>query len=1540
MKLSIIWILSGQIEKNRKTLESLSQELAQIQDTAQLLVYGGKALFPEDGAGRLSNASIEYRDVMPQSENAGRPDAALVYADAQKVVKKEYVTAVNGGDTFREGSFAQMDAAISRYASQYKIFVMNKLTPEGKKVPFSYRVGRDEFLPLLLTERISCHPYFFGGTLLSAKLWKSIGVDTESGIEVEREMMLAACTQEMKLVHVNPACYQGDEAREGDAVFCESVYDPDWYARSLTVFWPKFLDRVEKMYGAIPAVIQNHVMFTIANRINSNLNNKNKHVIPEGEEENTLLAIGELLKRLDDRAIFNVRKLGVCNVPDSMKWIYGILKYGPDFHFQLGFYNNTAYYGTDHILFGQVNNLKTNMVFMDYWNNRLEIDGTIHPILYSMADEIFFQYGDRKYNLNYNERYAHTKVFGVSVYKAHSFHVSLPFNKPNGEALYCYAIINHEKIKIRFSYESHFSRMSARFRHSYWCFGDHKQFMAIRASDGIVFNSVGRRQRFLRELKLQLDMIKSKDSRAWLFVLIRNAYFLAKPVMKKRPIWMYLDKIYKGGDSSEYLYKYASAQNDGIRHYYLVDKKASDYERLKKEGYHPLVRGSIKHRLVFLLSDMMVISNSTVFAFNNFGMVNSSYIRDLVDFHVCCVQHGMSVQKIAVAQNRLRDNTRLYFCASRYELKNLSRPIYDYMGFNALKLTGVPRYDGLVDKRQKQIMISPTWRMQAAVPVRTNEGEQRDYNPLFKESTYFKVFNSLINDPRLIEAAKKYGYRIKYVLHPIVSAQSGDFDHNDYVDIIPAVGDMSYEKMFCESSLMVTDFSGIQFDFAYMRKPLVYLHHKDIPQHYEEGSFFYDTMAFGEICHDNDELIDVLCDYMANGCQMKEEYVRRADDFFYYDDHNNCARIYKEMIRYQDEKIFGKPVPLEVELHSQAELTFDTDERVQEKEKLDAMISEEHIKAGGRGISDFYYDYPLNEKRILLLGLGKNVRGNMLYILKVLNTSPRFEGFEIFVRTDAQTQPIVEQYIAKNNWQRTRPVTKDELYRENMETAKYLITEVFFPEGWVKKPGQVYINIWHGTPLKKLGLAKNYRGRHKDGNTQRNFIDADYLLYPNDYTKKNMLESYKVSNLMKGKTLMLGYPRTGGMLLNAQSDLLELKQRLAPNGERIYAYMPTWKDYLEVEEVIEESRELLDYLDANLAEDQILYVNLHHKVSDSLDYSAFRKIKKFPADVDTYELLAATNALITDYSSVFYDYLVLRRQIILYCADYEKYKKVRGTYMDISELPFDKVLTKEAVLEALNRGKTYDDQETFERFCAYDSTENAEKLCSVLVGEEQVRDEVEAIPNNDKRSVLIYDESCGSEIETSLLNDFVTGCRIEGDGYYLGCDRDRIDENKDTAYPLLYNTAVIGTRNDPHFGKTGRGAAILYEKGLLDFEQLLDFLKYDYYLNAHRWFGNAHFDVEIIYDVADAHSLLTLLAVPAKRLLFLSNAAMSKLADGDEFFLKAVLFAAKHCMAVFVSNELAKMEAEQLLPKGTAINVIENASQLRELLERKEFSVR
>ena len=323
---------------------------------------------------------------------------------------------------------------------------------------------------------------------------------------------------------------------------------------------------------------------------------------------------------------------------------------------------------------------------------------------------------------------------------------------------------------------------------------------------------------------------------------------------------------------------------------------------MKKEGFRPLKRGSLKHHLVFLNANLIIASNSTIPAFNGYGFMKALPFRGVVHSDVACVQHGMSVQKIAMAQQRLRDNTKLYFCASKYEIENLSKPIYDYQGYNILKLTGVPRYDGLKSRARRIILISPTWRMNSALPVTISEGVSRDYNPHFKETDYYKVYNGLINDPKLLAAARKYDYRIQYVLHPIVSPQYEDFIKNDFVEIIPSIGDMSYEKLFCEAALMVTDFSGVQFDFAYMRKPVVYLHHQDIPQHYEEGTFHYTTMGFGEICRTNDELIDVLCRYMENGCKMPQMYRERADDFFEFSDNKNCERIYPIMLDYEKKR--------------------------------------------------------------------------------------------------------------------------------------------------------------------------------------------------------------------------------------------------------------------------------------------------------------------------------------------------------------------------------------------------------------------------------------------------------------------------------------------------------------------------------------------------------------------------------------------------------------------------------------------------------------
>ena len=609
-------------------------------------------------------------------------------------------------------------------------------------------------------------------------------------------------------------------------------------------------------------------------------------------------------------------------------------------------------------------------------------------------------------------------------------------------------------------------------------------------------------------------------------------------------------------------------------------------------------------------------------------------------------------------------------------------------------------------------------------------------------------------------------------------------------------------------------------------------------------------------------------------------------------------------------------------------------ERQNSLQQMEAWAKENQIPVGKRTVTDYYYDSKIVPGRVVLMGLGKNVRGSMQYILNELNHNDAFKDFHIYVKTAKDTEEIVKTYIRQNGWNRTEAVTPDSVYMELIETAQFLLTEVYLTAAWVKKEGQMYINIWHGTPLKKLGLAKNAKGKHKNGIQQSNFIDADYLLYPNDYTKKHMLESYKVAELMPGKVLKLGYPRTGGMLEAAQSDQTELRKMLAPNGEHIYAYMPTWKDYLKVDQVVAESKELLDYLDANLRENQILYVNLHHRVSDSLDYSQFKRIRQFPPTVDSYKLLALTDALITDYSSVFYDYLALRRQIVLYCADYELYRKKRGTYMDLMELPFDKAVTPEEVLAAINRGKTYDDEAAYQEFCAYDSVENAHKLCSLFMGtEDEV--EVEAIPKNKKKKVMIYSDALSECTETQWLRKTAENCAgSDTVELFISCNQDMVNENKDSAYPLLNKVPVIGTTADYFPSAMGRTAKKLYESGKITIGQAMSVWKYDYAAAVRRFLGRAAFDLAVLLDVTDPEKLLALTFMDQpNKIMIISDLMYKEITENNNTFLKdALQVSASYMRAVFVKNEEQYAYISQMIGDACPVCYMKDAKDLTQAI--------
>ncbi|MDO5861156.1 CDP-glycerol glycerophosphotransferase family protein, partial [Methanobrevibacter sp.] len=95
---------------------------------------------------------------------------------------------------------------------------------------------------------------------------------------------------------------------------------------------------------------------------------------------------------------------------------------------------------------------------------------------------------------------------------------------------------------------------------------------------------------------------------------------------------------------------------------------------------------------------------------------------------------------------------------------------------------------------------------------------------------------------------------------------------------------------------MISDYSSVAFDFAYMLKPVIYYQYSH-DYNFEEGYFKYKTMGFGEVIEKEDKLIDVIKEYIENNCEMKEEYIKRVDSFYKYNDKNNCRRVYDAILK-------------------------------------------------------------------------------------------------------------------------------------------------------------------------------------------------------------------------------------------------------------------------------------------------------------------------------------------------------------------------------------------------------------------------------------------------------------------------------------------------------------------------------------------------------------------------------------------------------------------------------------------------------------------
>ena len=350
-------------------------------------------------------------------------------------------------------------------------------------------------------------------------------------------------------------------------------------------------------------------------------------------------------------------------------------------------------------------------------------------------------------------------------------------------------------------------------------------------------------------------------------------------------------------------------------------------------------------------------------------------------------------------------------------------------------------------------------------------------------------------------------------------------------------------------------------------------------------------------------------------------------------------------------------------------------------------------------------------KRVLIESFhGKNISDSPYYIMKEL---VKRGGYQIYVTSTKNAWKENKEFIRRNHY----PVKLVQLgtakYYKILATAKYLVNNVSFPICQVTRKEQIYLNTWHGTPLKTLG--KNMRkGIESMFNIQHNFLQSTYLLFPNEFTKDCMMEDYNLDKLYTRTTIVSGYPRNS--IFSDPEAGRKVKEQLGLTGKTVYIYMPTWRGKNSYGKMgIEQVDEILSALDQELDQDHLLFVNLHPNIGSEIDYNQYQYIQPFPKQVPNYEFVNCSDALITDYSSIFFDYSITRKPIVLFMYDFDEYMEERGMYLDIEQLPFKKIYSIEDMCRVVRNheisGYTYDNAtDYFNQFLKYDSLDATEKL--------------------------------------------------------------------------------------------------------------------------------------------------------------------------------------------------------------------------------------
>ena len=344
----------------------------------------------------------------------------------------------------------------------------------------------------------------------------------------------------------------------------------------------------------------------------------------------------------------------------------------------------------------------------------------------------------------------------------------------------------------------------------------------------------------------------------------------------------------------------------------------------------------------------------------------------------------------------------------------------------------------------------------------------------------------------------------------------------------------------------------------------------------------------------------------------------------------------------------------------------------------------------------YYYKYKVDDKLILFeVYNGRNYACSPKAIYEYMIKNKKYKDYKfVWAFKNPEKYDLGKQTkIVKTN-------SKE--YFKYLSSSKYWIVNSLVDVAIKKKKNQIYLQCWHGTPLKKLRYDIEVKGSVLNTINEirkKNDLDAvkfDYFISPSKFCTEKFTSAFNLKKLGKENIIIeKGYPRNDYLFNYKKEDVEKIKKTLKlPKNKKIILYAPTFRDNQHTSGLGYTYNLGIDFdkLKKELKKDYIILFRTHYFISNSFDFS---KYKDFIYDVSDYddinELYIISDILLTDYSSVFFDFANLKRPMLFYMYDLDDYKNnLRDFYFDLDILPGPIVKQEDNLIKEIKNIDNYD----------------------------------------------------------------------------------------------------------------------------------------------------------------------------------------------------------------------------------------------------------